>query len=65
MCGPWEKSTRGCIEDVAGDDNVVKTLMEVYVSWIDKRLCDYNAAFYYQPRDYLAECYRQGRVLDG
>ena len=25
----------------------------------------YNAAFYYQPRDYIAECYRQKTVLDG
>lgn len=52
------------IEDVAGDDDRVKALVEVYTSWIDERLCDYNSAFYYQPRDYLAECYRQGTVLD-
>lgn len=53
------------VEDVAGDGDVVKKLMEVYTSWIDERICDYNSAFYYQPRDYLAECYRQGAVLDG
>lgn len=53
------------VEDVSGDDDMVKMLMEVYTSWIDERLCDYNAAFYYQSRDYLAECYRQGTVLDG
>ena len=39
--------------------------MGVYSSWIDERLSDYNSAFYYQPRDYLAECCRQGIVLDG
>ena len=53
------------VKDVYGDDDVVKTLMEVYASWIDERLCDCNAAFYYQSQDYLAECYRQGRALDG
>ncbi len=53
------------VEDVSGEDNVVETLLEVYGSWIDERLCDYNSAFYYQSRDYLAECYRQGAVLDG
>ena len=53
------------VEDVSGAGEAVKTLLEVYGSWIDERLCDYNAAFYYQPRDYLAECYRQGTVLDG
>ena len=52
------------IEDVSGDDNVVDTLISVYRSWIDERLSDYNSAFYYQPRDYVAECYRQGLVLD-
>ena len=53
------------IEDVSGEDDVMETLMGVYSSWIDERLSDYNSAFYYQPRDYLAECCRQGIVLDG
>ena len=53
------------IEDVTGEEDVIETLMEVYSSWIDERLSDYNSAFYYQPRDYLAECCRQGAVLDG
>ena len=53
------------IEDVSGEDDVMETLMRVYSSWIDERLSDYNSAFYYQPRDYLAECCRRGIVLDG
>lgn len=53
------------VEDVSGPEDVVKTLLEVYSSWIDERLSDYNSSFYYQSRDYLAECYRQGTVLDG
>lgn len=53
------------IEDVSREDDVMETLMGVYSSWIDERLSDYNSAFYYQPRDYLAECCRQGIVLDG
>lgn len=52
------------IEDVSGDADVVDTLINVYDSWIDAKLSDYNSAFYYQPRDYIAECYRQGEVLD-
>ena len=55
------------IEDVSGQEDVVETLLAVYTSWIDERLSDYNAAFYYQPRDYLAECCRQkeraGRLI--
>lgn len=53
------------IEDVSGEGDVIETLLGVYSSWIDERLSDYNSAFYYQPRDYLAECCRQGIALDG
>ena len=41
------------------------TNTQVFTSWIDGLLSDYNSAFYYQPRDYIAECYRQKMVLDG
>lgn len=53
------------IEDVSEDTNVEETIMEVFTSWIDDKLSDYNSSFYYQARDYIAECYRQGHVLDG
>lgn len=52
------------IEDVSGEDNVLEILMDVYTSWIDEKLSDYNSSFYYESRDYIAECYRQGTVLD-
>ncbi len=52
------------IEDVSSDMNIVETLLEVYSSWIDEKLSDYNSSFYYEPRDYIAECWRQGEVLD-
>lgn len=53
------------IEDVAqGEDDqaVVDKLMEVYASWIDEAISNYNSDFYYQPRDYLAVCYQEGRI---
>lgn len=53
------------IKDVSEEENVVETLLSVYSSWIDGKLSDYNSSFYYQPRDYVAECFRQGMVLDG
>ena len=53
------------IEDVSDEDNIVETILQVFTSWIDSLLSDYNAAFYYQPRDYIVECYRQKMVLDG
>lgn len=50
------------IEDVCGDD-VVGTLLEVYASWIDGAISNYNSDFFYQPRDYIRECYLEGEVL--
>lgn len=51
------------IEDVQNDDTV-KTLKEVYSSWIDAHISNYNTDFFYQPRDYIKECYLAGEVLD-
>jgi hypothetical protein len=52
------------IEDVAGEDvdDVVHYLMQVYSSWIDAALSNYNTDFYYQSRDYIYECYREGKI---
>lgn len=53
------------IEDVSSDSNIVETLVEVYESWIDDRLSDYNSIFYFQPRDYIAQSYLNGAMLEG
>lgn len=53
------------IEDISQEHNVVETLMQVYASWIDEAISDYNTSFYYQPRDYIAESYRQGQPVAG
>ena len=50
------------IEDVSEDDPIA-TLLEVYASWIDSAISNYNSDFYFQPRDYIRECYREGEVL--
>lgn len=53
------------IEDVCPcADEVVPTLKTVYASWVCEAISNYNTDFYYQPRDYIAECYRQGTVLE-
>ena len=51
------------IEDIYEDENVLEGLWKVYHSWIDAKISDYNTDFYFQPRDYIAECYRKGEVL--
>ena len=50
------------IEDVSDEDSIPQTAMDVYTSWIDKSLSDYNSAFFFQPRDYIAECYHRGGI---
>lgn len=40
------------------------TIGEVYTSWIDGAISNYNTDFYYQSRDYIYECYKEGRVLE-
>lgn len=44
-------------------DRPIDGIWEVYHSWISDSISDYNTDFYYQPRDYIAECYKQGAVL--
>ncbi|MFR8170281.1 MAG: hypothetical protein ACLU9Q_05595 [Marvinbryantia sp.] len=51
------------IEDSYSDNDVVKGMWEVYHSWIDDSISDYNTDFYFQPRDYIAACYKEGVVL--
>ncbi|MCD7867111.1 MAG: hypothetical protein LUG62_02700 [Clostridiales bacterium] len=52
------------IEDCFEVEEAVQGLWEVYHSWIDDAISDYNTDFYYQSRDYIAACYRMGTVLE-
>lgn len=52
------------IEDVCGEeeDHVIEHLIEVYTSWIDGVLSNYNTDFFYQSREYIYECYKSGTI---
>lgn len=52
------------IEDLCGDDEaaVIPNLMQVYGSWIDAALSNYNTDLYYQPRDYIYASYLEGQI---
>lgn len=50
------------IEDVTQTD-VIDTLLAVYSSWISEAISNYNSDFFYQPRDYIRECYLAGDVI--
>lgn len=51
------------IRDVSQGD-LIKTLMEVYNSWIVDSIENYNSAFYYMSPGYIKACYENGDVLE-
>ena len=50
------------IQDVTEGD-ALETLKKIYGSWISDRISDYNSDFFYQPREYIRECWLEGKVL--
>ena len=52
------------IEDVSEDPDRVNGIKTVYSSWIADKILNFNSDLYYQPRTYLAECYRAGEIID-
>ncbi|MBQ6519713.1 MAG: hypothetical protein IJI14_13405 [Anaerolineaceae bacterium] len=62
--GYWDigKVYTRLIEDVS-PDNLLKGLESVYGSWLSDAISNYNSDLYYQPRDYLKECYLAGEIL--
>ena len=50
------------IEDVYRDGDVIQTIIDIYTSWISNAISNYNSDLYYQPRDYIYECYKEGHI---
>lgn len=50
------------IENI-GSDNIQKTIMDVYSSFISNSISNYNTDFYYQSREYIYECYKANKIL--
>lgn len=54
------------IQDIAGineNKNIIDILEEIYRSWISDSISNYNSDFFYQSRDYIRECYKEGSVI--
>ena len=55
------------IQDVTGkiyeNDKIIQTLNEVYGSWISDSISNFNSDLFYQPHDYIRECYLEGKIL--
>ncbi|MBQ6886991.1 MAG: hypothetical protein IJN54_05720 [Lachnospiraceae bacterium] len=52
------------IEDISenSERSIIEWVIEVYSSWIDDVISNYNTDFYYQSREYISECYKEGRI---
>lgn len=52
------------VEDISenSERSIIEWIVEIYSSWIDEALSNYNTDFYYQPREYISECYREGKI---
>lgn len=52
------------VEDIAENniESIVGCIMDVYSSWINDAISNYNTDFYYQSREYICECYKAGKI---
>jgi uncharacterized protein YcsI (UPF0317 family) len=51
------------IEDTSDEEHVVEGIRKVFSSWIAERILNFNSDLFYQPREYIAECYRAGVII--
>jgi hypothetical protein len=63
----WDigKVYKRLIVDVCNNQNKqpVEALMEVYNSWISRKIENYNSSLYYENPSYLYESYIEGKIL--
>ncbi|MBE6494340.1 MAG: hypothetical protein E7Z84_07015 [Methanosphaera stadtmanae] len=52
------------IEDCYVQEDVFNAIREVYNSWLADNIYNFNTDLYFQPRDYLAQCYKEGKILE-
>lgn len=64
--GYWDvgKVFERLIEDVSDESDRIGGIKQVYSSWLADQILNFNSDLYYQPRTYLAECYRTGEMID-
>ena len=51
------------IEDIYDEKDVFRGIREVYSSWLAEKTLNFNSDLYYQSRQYLAECYKAGKII--
>lgn len=51
------------IEDSYEEKDVITGIEEVYNSWLAEKILNFNSDLYYQSRDYIAACFKEGMLL--
>ena len=51
------------IEDCYEENDVITGIKEVYQSWLTEKILNFNSDLYYQSRDYIAACFKEGMLL--
>lgn len=51
------------IEDCYEEKDVISGIQLVYRSWIADKILDFNSDMYYQSREYIAACYKEGKLI--
>ena len=51
------------IEDCYDEDRIVEGIFEVYHSWIAERILNFNSDLYYQSRESISLCYKEGDII--
>lgn len=51
------------IEDCYEEADVITGITEVYESWLAEKILNFNSDLYYQSREYIAACFKEGMLL--
>lgn len=51
------------IEDCYEEKDVIEGIRNVYASWLAEKILNFNSDLYYQSREYIAACFKEGALL--
>lgn len=51
------------IEDAYTEgEDIIQLIITIYNSWLADAISNYNSDLFYQPRDYIYECYKENKI---
>ena len=51
------------IEDCYEENEVITGIKDIYQSWLTEKIMNFNSDLYYQSREYIAACFKEGKLL--